>query len=322
MTRKDVARYVGVSPATVTYALAGNGEISEATRERVLQAVRLLGYRPNAAARSLKLGNTKTLGLIVPNTSNAFFAQFSYAVSFEASKLGYSLILAGADVEDGTLDGPLNNLAARQVDGIIVAGEKIAVASLETLTNIGARLILLNQASPVPGVFALGPDLYGGARKAVRHLIEHGHKDVGYVGGVNSSDPRYRGWYDEITSSGLAVAMSVSSDYSHESGYRSGAIVTGSDRRPSGIFVSSDAQAIGFLRATHEAGVRVPEDLALVAFDGLPETEFTWPPLTTMRQPMQQMAHDAVSWLVNDVGREAFVQYEATLLARRSCGCG
>lgn len=168
----------------------------------------------------------------------------------------------------------------------------------------------------------IGPDLYAGARTAMEHLLWHGHKKIAFVGEAGPNDLRERGWRDALADAGLPAGPIFAGDYTREGGYAAGRALAASDSDPTAIFASSDQQGVGVLRALHEAGVAVPEKMAIVSFDGSPESEYSWPALTTLEQPVRTMALDAIDRLINPAAATSFTMYKAQLIVRQSCGCG
>jgi LacI family transcriptional regulator len=321
-TRADVARYAGVSPAVVSYTVnAGPRHVAPATRARVLEAIRVLGYRPNAAARALKVGHTKMFGLIVPDSSNPFFALLGHALEDAAAANGYALIMVNFEGSPASAADGIRSLALRQVDGMLVAAP-FSVPVLSAIAETGIRTVLLNQFVAVDGIPAIGPDLYQGAVEAVRHLIGHGHTRIGYVGALGAGDQRQRGWRDAQAAAGIATGPVAAAAYTREGGYAAGKALVALEDRPTAIFASSDMQAVGVLRALHEAGIDLPGEVAVIGFDGSPESKYSWPALTTVRQPVTAMAREAIERLLAPVESSSFTLHPTTLIVRQSCGCG
>jgi LacI family transcriptional regulator len=171
----------------------------------------------------------------------------------------------------------------------------------------------------------VGSDGYQGAMAAVEHLVEvHEHRVVGLIaGGVGSpsADPREEGWREALTTAGLEPGPSARVGWSREGGYEGGHRLLGLSRPPTAIFASSDLQAVGLLRAAHERGFRVPEDLAVIAFDGTKESEYCWPPLTVIAQPIPEMARTAVRLVLDPNRPETYERFVGQLVIRQSCGC-
>lgn len=326
VTRKDVARYAGVSTAVVSYVVNGGPKnVAPATEAKVRHAISILGYRPNAAARALKLGSSEAIGLVVPDSGNPFFALLGHAVEDAAAELGYGLVLANSDSNLAKERRNIRNLAARQVDGVILAS-CLFEPDLAELESSDIPSVLLNHAAASPGFNSVGVDLEAAARIAVGHLIGHGHTNIGLAIGVNVGkelDGREVGWLKALQEAGLPEGPTARSEFDRAGGYAAGKRLLGSGNRPTAIFASSDMQAVGILRAIHEAGLSVPSDIAMVSFDGSIESEYTWPALTTVAQPVRVMAESAVRALVGEErGQELQHRiFPTELIVRQSCGC-
>jgi LacI family transcriptional regulator len=326
VTRKDVARYAGVSTAVVSYVVNGGPKkVAPATEARVQDAIRVLGYRPNAAARALKLGSSETIGLVIPDNSNPFFSLLAHAVEDAAAHLGYALVLTNSDGNLAKERRNIRNLAARQVDGVVLASV-LFEPDLADLEAAEIPSVLLSHSESPMVVTSVGVDLVEGARTAVEHLVWHGHKNIGLAMGTttgNEPDGREEGWLQALREAGLPEGPIARSEFTREGGYAAGKRLLASGNRPTAIFASSDMQSVGILRALHEAGLSVPGDIALASFDGTVEAEYSWPPLTTVEQPVRAMAEAAVRALVGaDRGEPARHRvFPTRLLVRQSCGC-
>lgn len=325
-TRKDVARHAGVSTAVVSYVVNGGPKkVAPATQAKVQEAIRALGYRPNAAARALKLGSSQTIGLVMPDNFNPFFALFAHAVEEAAAAHGYSLLLANSASDPEKERGLVRNFAARQVDGVVLFSA-LDEPDFSELKAAEIPCVLLNRPGTTPGFSSVGVDLGSGARLAVEHLIGHGHRIIGLAVGVHTSgavDERYIGWRDALAEAGLPEGPVDYGKFTLDGGYHAAKKLLAAAEPPTAIFVSSDVQAVGLLRAIHEAGLSVPGDVAVVSLDGTVDAEYSWPPLTTVAQPVQAMAEAAVNALLDSrSGGPARQQtFPTELRIRQSCGC-
>ncbi|MBS1907657.1 MAG: LacI family DNA-binding transcriptional regulator [Actinobacteria bacterium] len=319
VTRADVARLAGVSTAVVSYTLNdGPKPVAAATKARVLEAVRLLGYRPNAAARALSTGQSDLLALVVPTVEQSYFAHLAAAVERAAAAHGLSLIVANAMPD--RVAPVVRGLVGRQVRGLIIAAEATADATKEFLAA-GTPTVVINQASPIGSLLTLGPDYRAGTMNGVHHLIEaHGHRRIAYLGGDVDGDERVRGWTDALSAAGLALGPALAGGFTPADGRTAMRALLREHPEVTAAFCASDQLAIGALAALAETGGRAPDDLALVSFDGSPEAEFAVPALTTVNVPIDAMAHDAVTRVLDDISA-GHVRYEAELIVRRSCGC-
>lgn len=322
-TRKDVARLAGVSTAVVSYVVNGGPKkVAPATEARVRDAIAVLGYRPNAAARALKLGSSEMLGMIVPDSTNPFFVMLAHAVEVAAAERGYALLIANSDASVAAERRHVESFASRRVDGVFLSSV-LFEPDLRDLESADIPVVLLNHSAESPGFASVGVDLREGARAAVEHLAGHGHRDIGLVMGTATGgglDGREVGWLEGIRAAGLVPGPVIRAPFHRADGYRVGLELAASADRPTALFASSDILAVGLLRGFHESGVRVPRDIAIVSFDGSPEAEYSWPGLTTLAQPIAEMARAAVEALVGE-GPTAHRIFPPTLVRRASCGC-
>jgi LacI family transcriptional regulator len=344
VTRNDVAEYAGVSTAVVSYVVnEGPRRVSPETRERVLEAIRVLGYRPNATARALRMGTTRTFGLITPDSGNPLFAELAKAIDKEAAARGYVVLQTSADGDPDTEHAKIAELLTRQVSGLLL----VAPTKDPDLDDVDVPVVAINRTLPTAS--SVRSQYREGARQGVEHLIGHGHRTIGLViggtrrgGGSRSGDTsrsggggesgggesggrrtpeRALGWRDALEHAGLEAGPIVRTTFSRRGGYDAGRELLDATPRPTAIFASSDLQAVGVLRAIHEAGLNVPDDIAVLAFDGTAETEYSWPPLSVVRQPLEQLAHQAVTRLIDGPDAIEAVTCPTELILRRSCGC-
>jgi LacI family transcriptional regulator len=329
VTRATVARHAGVSTAVVSYVLNdGPRPVAESTRERVLKSIEVLGYRPNAVARALKTRRTHTIGLLVPDNSNPYFAELAKAIEDAAYARGYALLLGNSDNDRKREKLQLAALRDRQVDGLLVIGTSTSAdADLNDPRAGRTRVVLLDRAAgtlPYPSVVV---DNRRGAHEGVQHLIEHGHRRVLCIAGpgdVPAAVDREDGWRAAMAEAGLSTEkLVIRTGFSRWEGHAAARAVLARTRRPTAIFASSDLQGIGVLRACEELALNVPRDVAVLAFDGTQESEFTSPPLTVIQQDIQTIAETGVSVLLSQEppGQPAHVIAPCRLVIRRSCGC-
>lgn len=322
-----MARYAGVSSAVVSYVVNdGPKPVAPATAARVRDAIDILGYRPNINARALKLGTTGMLGLIVPDSSNPFFAEFALEIEQVAAERGVVLLMANSNSDTELESRLMVDLVGRQVDGMIVspaAGPPRARAAGERPP--AAPMVYIDNAVPVSGLHTIGADAVTGARSAVEHLLDvHGHETIGMLIGSGyrrSVDERETGWQDALRAAGRPEGPLARVPFTREGGYQGGLRLLAGRSHPTAVFASNDLQAVGLLRAAHEVGVRVPDDLAIVAFDGTQESEYCWPPLTSARQPVREMAEAAVGTVLGAPTTPTHQVFAVDLVVRRSCGC-
>jgi LacI family transcriptional regulator len=323
VTRNDVAKAAGVSPGVVSYVLnSGPRPVSAGTRQRVLNAVEALGYKRDGLARSLKTGRTDTLGVIVPDASNPFFAELARAIEGRAYSAGKSVLVCNSADDTDRERSYLSTLVEKRVDGIILvsaSGEE----DLEDVLSRGIPIVAMDRYRARAGVSTVRFDNRHAGYTAMRHLMEHGHSHVALITGPGSvpvSDERLRGFKEALGGEPGHLATIQGAPFTFAGGYEAIQALLGHSSLPSGIICSSDVQAVGAAAALIEHGLRIPDDVALVSIDGTSLSAFTNPALTAMRQPIAQMARLAIeSVLLN--GPESHTTLKGELIIRHSCGC-
>jgi LacI family transcriptional regulator len=306
VTIRDVAATAGVSHQTVSRVLNDRPDVAEETRRRVWQVIEELRYQPSAIARSLIQQRSFTLGVVIAGLKYVGPSRTLNGITNQAEEMGYTLLLKELprfDTDD--IQPLLNSLRARQVDGIIWAVPEIG-RNRDWLQSQPPEL-------PIPMIFLtmqarsdlliVSVDNYTGGRIATEHLLAQGYRHIGHVSGpLDWWEARQRkaGWQDALVEIGMQVA-----DHQWEAGNWSSAsgeqaIRKLLDKYPGmeAVFVANDQMALSVLQVACEKGLRVPQDLAVVGFDGIPETPYYWPPLTTMYQDQQKLGGTAVRELV------------------------
>lgn len=339
VTRNDVARLAGTSTAVVSYVVNnGPRPVSAATRQRVEEVMKELGYRPNGIARALRSQRSHVLGVVVPDSSNPFFAELAREIEQEASRRGYFIMLGNSAGEDVRESGYVQALLDRQVDGLVLVSasqrRQLHAETRRALVNASIPVVLVDRQHQVKGASVLLVDNRQGASLATRHLLGvHGLRRIACLAGpkdLGVSQQRVTGWEEELRSAGVVPAASwlLHSDFDRDDAFRVAYAWLGSvgrqlGRRPQGLFACSDEQAMGVLRAARARGVRIPEDLALASFDGTPEADYTSPGLTTVCQPLADIGRRAVDLLLHAPPRPRcrVELFPAELAVRGSCGC-
>lgn len=322
VTRADVARLAGVSTAVVSYVLNnGPRPVAAETAERVREAMDLLGYRPNASARALRRGTTDTLGLVVADALNPYFVEYTAELVKAAAERGKRILIGDTDDDVEVEAAIVDDLVSRQVDGLLFTRFDISPA----FYSLGVPIVLIDCPGPIPGRRTVGSDAAGAAEMLVNHLLRHGRRRIGMIvgdSGYGDPDPREQGWRRALRAAGLPDGAIVRVPWSREGGYAGAAALLAADPHLDAVFASNDVQGVGLVRALHERGVRIPEDVAVVAFDGTKESEFCWPPLTVARQPLPQLAATAIQLLGEpQPDRGVHRQFQTELVRRGSCGC-
>ncbi len=300
-TIKDIARRAGVSYATVSRALNGKYGVRPSTRDRVLAVARRMGYRPNAIARGLVTRRTMTLGLIVPDIKNPVFPEIAGGVEDAARDAGFGVLLCNSNWQKASEREYVALLAGRRVEGIIVA--PISRAEDPFADRRTAELPVVFVASTPRGTTRsyVVIDNVRGALLATRRLLDAGRAPVAFIGSLESADDeRYAGYRQALEEHGMSCDERYVrlGDMRQESGHRLFLRMIEDGDRPRAVFAENDLMALGCLQAAREAGLRVPEDVAIIGFDDIPFASFPEVQLTTIRQPTYDMGRMAVEILL------------------------
>ncbi|MGW1780323.1 LacI family DNA-binding transcriptional regulator [Streptomyces sp. NPDC002143] len=301
-TMADVARLAGVSHQTVSRVLGDHPNVRDETRSRVLHAIEEMGYRRNSSARALATRRTRTLGVVASDTTLYGPASTLFALEEAARAEGY--LVSTVSLRELTMEKvseALNHLSEGGVEGVVaIAPQRSAVEALAELRHPFPVVIVgSGPGVDVPGVSV---DQHLGARLATGHLLAAGHRTVWHLAGPEDwqeAADRAAGWRATLEAAGVEPPMLLRGDWSPLSGYRAGQELAGwVGRGLTAVFVANDQMALGVLRALREAGVRTPQDVAVVGFDDIPESEFFAPPLTTVRQDFATVGRRGIALLL------------------------
>lgn len=327
VTIRDVAAKAGVSVATVSRVFNRKGPVREETSQRVLEIAEELHYVPHAAARSLSMRSTATIGVVLPELHGEFFSEVIRGIDVASRQSGYHVLLSGSHSDREEMRAVVQAVRGR-VDGLIVMSPDLEPSALLTDLPPGVPVVMLN--SRVVGRPSITIDNAHGAREVTDHLIQLGHRRVAFICGPAQNadaEQRKRGYRNALRAAALDNdrGMEVGGQFTEESGYDAVKKILDLKPRPTAIFASNDAMAIGALGALREAGCRVPEDIALVGFDDIPIARFLAPPLTTVKVPIAELGRRGFEMLLaasNGDGEEANqpAKLETQLIVRRSCG--
>lgn len=293
-TQGDVARRAEVSQATVSYVLSKNPSIviPEETRQRILDAAQELGYVPNGAARSLRTRRTMTIACIIPDITNPYYPSLERGVQDVAEARGYNLIVYNTDGDPEKERRALLSAREGRVDGLIMTPFHVDPPTLLDVTNAGVRVVLLGPHQSIwntHGIDTIGGDNAEAARVAVNHLLELGHTRIAMAAGVVGTPPREHrvlGYRRALAEHQLPIEEQLirAGEFTEDGGYEATREILKSSPRPTAIFAANDLMAIGCMQALREAGISVPDDVALVGFDNIAASRLVHPALTTVDQ--------------------------------------
>jgi DNA-binding LacI/PurR family transcriptional regulator len=327
MTLTELASELGLSPSTVSRAISRPDMVAEETRERILAAVEAHGYRPNGIARSLRSGESNTIGVIVSDLKNPFYSTVAKAIENVVSRHGYSCVICDADESADKEAQALELLAQLKVRGIIHAFTGGDVDTLRRLQSEGLPLIEIDRRSGLEGVDVVLLDNRLGARLAAEHLIALGHRRIAIVAGpqrLSTGRQRLEGFRDALAQAGVPLTPQFVEigDFREASGYQATRRLLELAEPPTALFVSNNEMMAGALSALREAGIDIPGDISLISFDDVRWAKYVDPPLTIIAQPTEQFGEVAAELFWERLqGRTEPVTriLEPSLVVRESC---
>ena len=299
----DVGRVAGVSHQTVSRVINGSPHVRPETRQRVLAAMEELGYRPNPVARALVTGRSQTLGVVSFDTTLYGPASTLFGIERAAHEAGYFIIVASLKaLNRSSVTDAVERLRRQGVDGILVIAPHREAGDALLHTHADVPLVAV-EAGPEEGVPVVAVDQVAGAVSATQHLLDLGHETVWHITGPPNfieSQQRLKGWRMTLERAGAELPEPLVGDWSPRAGYELGRRLSG-EPSVTAVFVANDQMALGLLRAMHEAGREVPNELSVVGFDDIPEAPYFLPPLTTVRQDFNEMGTRSLRALLRTI---------------------
>ncbi|MGM5057862.1 LacI family DNA-binding transcriptional regulator [Rhizobium leguminosarum] len=304
---REVAKLAGVSTGTVSRILNDHPSVTNELRARVTAIIKDLGYTPDPSARSMRGKVSRLIGIVIPDLTNPFFAELVQSAEQAAANHGYNIIVMTSFDHAAKEADRIKQLTSRKVDGIMLVPSN----DFHTLKlPKGLPIVVVDRL--MPGYSGIAADHRNGVRLGVEHLLQLGHRRIGFISGPSHSVPandRLRGYLDAIEQAGeqadgtrmAGPPLIAEAAFDYESGRSAGnyLLARARNERPTAIFASSDQQAIGCMRAAHDLGIPIPAALSILGFDGIPLASMTTPRLTTVKQPIQDIAAAAVAVLLN-----------------------
>ncbi|HEY0660034.1 MAG TPA: LacI family DNA-binding transcriptional regulator [Lysobacter sp.] len=300
-----MARVAKVSVATVSRALNGHDNVADEVRRRIVAVANDLHYAPHAAARSLSSRRTQAIGVVLPDLYGEFFSELVRGIDLVSREHGLHLLVSSYHGHPEEQGAALRTMRGR-VDGLLVMSPYVAMPS--ALDGLGSSLptVLINTQSAAGKALALGVDNYGGALAMVEHLVTSGHRRIALITGPADNfdaHERLRGYRDAMARLlPEADEWILPGEFDEASGHRAGLELLASPQRPDAVFAANDMMALGCLFAFAQAGVRVPDDIALAGFDDIPLARFVHPSLTTMRVDIAELGGRAARMLLAQLG--------------------
>jgi LacI family transcriptional regulator len=319
VTIKDVAREAKVSVATVSRALNGLSSVTDKTRERVEKIAEGMHFMPSNAARSLISRRTQTIGALLPDLHGEFFSELIRGIDLAARAHKLHLLLSSIHGDATELAAAMKSLHGR-VDGLLVMSPHADAEFLASNLLRNVPVVLMNSRVKGGGLPSFSVDNYGGALAMMRHLVARGHNRIALIAGPEhnyEAQERLRGYRDAMAQLvPAAEELILQGDFSEDSGWRTGNQILALAARPSAVFAANDMMAIGCLFALNEAGVQVPQEIALVGYDDIPMARFVSPPLTTVRVRIAELGSMALERLAMGIAHP-----ERVLAAQQTLRC-
>jgi len=303
---KDVASRAGVSITTVSHVINKTRYVSDDLIDRVQKAMVDLDYYPNSLASGLRSGRTKTIGLVIPDISNQFFAEISRKIEDKGFEYGYSVILCNTDDDSEKEKNYIDVLIAKQVDGILFISAGDSSSNLRKPKEFYTPIVVVDRDINEINADIVLVDNSNGGYKATKYLIELGHRRIGCISGPSQTTPsaqRISGYKRALEEANLSIDYDLIKlgDYRYPSGEKAMQELLMHAQPPTAIFACNDMMAFGAFRAVYNLGMKIPDDISIIGFDNIPLSQAVYPPLTTIEQPIFELAELVVNLLIEKI---------------------
>lgn len=310
ITIYDVAREANVSMATVSRVVNGNPNVKPVTRKKVLEVIERLGYRPNAVARGLASKKTTTVGVIIPDISNIFFAELARGIEDIATMYKYNIILSNSDQNKDKELHLLNTMLGKQVDGIVFMGGNITSEHVGEFEKSPVPIVLAGSIEETEQIPSVNIDYEQAVFDSVKEFIDKGHRQIAFVVGPlhepKNTERKLKGYQRALQEAGLPYneELVVEGDYSYDSGLEAFDKLLEAAQRPTAILVGSDEMALGVAHGAQDKGYKIPEDFEVVTSDNTRLSLMVRPQLTTIVQPLYDIGAVAMRLLTKLMNKE------------------
>ncbi|MDN2486750.1 ribose operon transcriptional repressor RbsR [Kosakonia sacchari] len=318
-TMKDVARLAGVSTSTVSHVINKDRFVSEAIREKVETAIKTLNYAPSAIARSLKINQTRTIGMLITASTNPFYSELVRGVERSCFERGYSLVLCNTEGDEQRMNRNLETLMQKRVDGLLLLCTETHQPSQEIMQRYPSIPTVMMDWAPFDGDSDLIQDnsLLGGDM-ATQYLIGKGHTRIACITGPLDKTParlRLEGYREAMARAGLMIREGdeIESDFEFGGGFDAMQALLAMNERPQAVFIGNDAMAVGAYQALYQAGLKIPQDMAIVGYDDIELARYMTPPLTTIHQPKDELGELAIDVLIHRIAEPGLQQQRLQL---------
>lgn len=303
VTIRDVAEEAEVSATTVSRVFNHDHLVKSETREHVMSVARRMGYAPNATARSLSHGRTRSIGIILPAPHGEFFSELIRGVDEVAQESNHFLLIASSHYDPEEGKSALQSLSGR-VDGFIIMTPRIQSDALTEHVDLGGPVVFVNSELGESTHDLVSLENRAAADRVVTHLVERGYTQIAAIAGPAGSadaEDRLAGYYEALERHGLPEGRTWEGKFTQESGYEVGQEIANASESPDAVFACNDYMAIGAMAAFREAGIRVPEDIAVAGFDNISSARYANPPLTTIHVPVYDIGRRVAERLIEQI---------------------
>ena len=328
ITIHDVAKMAGTSTATVSHVINGTRFVSDELKQKVNDAMKSLNYKPNIMARGLKGGSLKTIGVVVPDCTNTFFAEIARAIDRFCFAKGYNIILCNTDNDIKLQSSYCEMLISKMVDGVIMISSDNSDADVNKLIKASIPVVIADRNVNHEGVDNIIVDNLKGGYDATKYLISLGYTKIACIGGptfISSSNQRIMGYRKALEESGIKVNEDYIShgDFHFAGGSQSVENYIKLKDRPEAVFATNDMMALGFIDGLKNYDLGVPKDVSVIGFDDIQLARITTPKLTTIAQPLDELALKATELILNKVEKKdskiSHIRLNSSLVIRNSC---
>ncbi len=313
-TMKDVAKMAGVSTSTVSHVINNDRFVSDAVRAKVDAAIKTLNYAPSALARSLKLNQTHTIGMLITASSNPFYSELVRGVERSCFERGYSLVLCNTEGDEQRMNRNLETLLQKRVDGLLLLCTETHLPSPVIMSRYPSIPTVMMDWAPFEGESDVIQDnsLLGG-ETATQHLIDNGYTRIACIAGPQDKTParlRLEGYRNAMNRAGLEIheGYEIIGDFEFQGGFTAMNSLLALEQPPHAVFTGNDAMAVGAYQALYQAGLKVPQDMAVVGYDDIELARYMTPPLTTIHQPKDELGELAVDVLIHRMAQPTLEQ--------------
>ncbi len=309
----------GVSTSTVSHVINKDRFVSDAVREKVETAIKTLNYAPSALARSLKINQTRTIGMLITASTNPFYSELVRGVERSCFERGYSLVLCNTEGDEQRMNSNLETLMQKRVDGLLLLCTETHQPSQEIMQRYPSIPTVMMDWAPFNGDSDLIQDnsLLGGDM-ATQYLINKGFTRIACITGPLDKTParlRLEGYREAMTRAGLTIREGdeIESDFEFGGGFDAMQALLAMNERPQAVFIGNDAMAVGAYQALYQAGLKIPQDMAIVGYDDIELARYMTPPLTTIHQPKDELGELAIDVLIHRIAEPGLQQQRLQL---------